>query len=732
MHADADCRTLLPDGGTFTVRGTFEAIPGRGGGAPFLMEEGAPRGCRGRVRVFLRAESAAVRPGDEMVALGRWVQGGGGRERSPYEAGTLVLDSVRTLVPAGPAHRPLLWLRGSAQRRLRELLGDDAPIAEALVLARREGIEPELSERFARAGVAHLLAISGFHIGVVAGVLLGLGGALGLERRRRSLAAVLGTWLYVGLIGAPYAAVRAAVILSLTLAGRLVGRPVDPVGALGIAGCAIVLAVPGAIRDIGFQLSFAAAGGLVLLGRPIARMLGMLGGAGYGQRARHRGLDVLAAGLAATLATAPLTALHFGRVSLVGIPLTLLLAPLLSVAIPQIFLVLALSWVVGGAAHFLAGGLALLLALFRSATELAAAMPGASIAVPRPWLAAGAAGAALAFLTLAYAPPLRRMARHAVAVAGAVAAILLAPLATGHRGADLSLYFLDVGQGDATAIRSPLGRWILVDAGPVNDRWDAGARLVVPFLRREGAARLELLVLTHGDLDHIGGAAAVLDEASVEALLEPGQVAGKEAYLGILERVDRRDIPWIRAHAGQSILLDGVRLDVLHPLPGPLDPARDANDYSVVLRVGYGRFAALLMGDAPADAELTAVNGLPDSRAAILKVGHHGSNTSTSTALLRATRPRAAVISAGRHNRYGHPAPSVLARLARAGVRVLRTDVHGTIRVDAAADGDFRVRTAREGPLPETPETGAYPGRPPGPAERPGGAVRRQSRSVRR
>lgn len=729
VRAAEDCRTRIPDGAEFTVRGTFEAIPGPGGAAPFLIESGAPGGCRGRVRAVIRGavQARAPQPGDKVAARGQWVRTDRmerGPQR-PMDAGYLALDSLRTLVPAGPAHRPLLAARGAAQRRLRTLLGQQAPVAEALVLARREALDPELRERFARAGVAHLLAISGFHVGVVAAALLALAALARLDRRRRTIAAVLGTWTYVAAIGAPYAAVRAAAMFTLALAGRLAGRPTDPLGALAGAAVTMLLVAPGAILDVGFQLSFAGAAGLVILRAPLASAFRTLlpQHADPGRRVAPlfarvaKGLaDGLAVGLAATLATAPLTALHFGRLSLVGIPLTLLLAPLLCLAIPQLFLVLAVSLVHAGAAGFLAGGLGLVLAAFTRATEAAAALPAAALAVPRYWLLAAAAGAALALAATAYAPPLRRRARYTVAAALAVAAILLAPLAPGAgAGGDLRLYFLDVGQGDAIAVRSPAGRWVLVDAGPRGERYDAGARVVVPFLRRQGVGRLEALFLTHPDLDHMGGAPAVLDALRVGAVIEPGRPTGKPVYLEILERVDRRAIRWVEGRSGRAITLDGVRIEVLHPPPGPLDPAREANDYSLVLRLSYGRFTALLTGDAPAEAEVAAIHGVPEPRTTVLKVAHHGSTTSTSPALLRAVRPDLAVVSVGRRNRYGHPAPAVLARLERAGARIFRTDLHGTVRVDAHPDGSFRVRTARPSPRPrprEQRQKAAVPGPP--------------------
>jgi competence protein ComEC len=248
-----------------------------------------------------------------------------------------------------------------------------------------------------------------------------------------------------------------------------------------------------------------------------------------------------------------------------------------------------------------------------------------------------------------------------------------------------------------------------VDAGPSSPGgWDAGYRRVLPYLRRQGARRLEALVLTHAHLDHVGGAPALLRGIPVRGVLEPARVTASGAYLETLREARARGVGWWPAEAGRRIRRGPVHIDILHPEPRPgglagigpdrpgsadEGPGADPNRVSVVLLVRYGEGALLLTGDAYEDVEVAVLPFLP--RLTLLKAGHHGSRTSTSRALLEATSPELAVISAGDGNRYGHPHGEVLDRLEAVGSRVYRTDRDGTIRIRIRRNGTWEVRTSR-------------------------------------
>jgi competence protein ComEC len=257
-------------------------------------------------------------------------------------------------------------------------------------------------------------------------------------------------------------------------------------------------------------------------------------------------------------------------------------------------------------------------------------------------------------------------------------------------GGTLEVVMLDVGQGDALLLRSPRDRWILVDTGPRTPGFDAGARTVLPFLRRRGVRELALLLLTHPDMDHVGGAGAVLEGVPVRGVMDPGKVVGTEVFFHALEAAEAGGVPWHLARAGDSLNLDGVALRVLWPPEEGIE-ALDPNEASVVVEVRFGEFAVLLTGDAGTEAEAEFLSRLYSPTVQVLKAGHHGSATSTSPELLERTSPSLALVSVGRRNRYGHPHPSVLRRLENSGVRVLRTDLDGPVTIRGRKDGAFRV-----------------------------------------
>ena len=270
------------------------------------------------------------------------------------------------------------------------------------------------------------------------------------------------------------------------------------------------------------------------------------------------------------------------------------------------------------------------------------------------------------------------------------AAVLAWPTAVSLDGrGTLELLAIDVGQGDAVAVRTPRGRWLLVDAGPPPDG-PGGSHAVVRELRGRGVRRLEAVVLTHPDLDHFGGGQAVLESFRVGRVLDPLLPTPKEAYAQLLEVARQRKVPWTAAREGMTWTVDEVEFHVLHPGD---ELSSEANEASVVLLVRWRTFEALLTGDAGVGVEqiIAAEAGDVD----VLKVGHHGSRTSTGPELLRLTRPEYAIVSTGRRNRYGHPHSEVVRRLDEAGARLLRTDVHGSIRILVGRGGRIDVRLDR-------------------------------------
>lgn len=602
-------------------------------------------------------------------------------------------------------------LRGRAARKLEALLPPDVVgEAKALALADRTTLSPQVTRRFADAGVAHLLAISGLHIGFLA-VGATTAAALFLRGAGRYLLGALLTVTYVLLIGAPPAAVRAAVLFGGYAVTRMRGSPSSAGDLLGLAAVAMLVGDPLLLVHPGFQLSFAGFAGLIggraagarVWDRLASRGRCRAGSAGAARRRLLRGLRQAGVGLAASggafLCTAPLVAVHFGRVAPVAVLSSLVGAPLVAAALAGLLPALLLPSPV--ARLFADGATVAIRALLRLADLFAELPLHASVGPPDAiaWVAIGAGllgGARLAA---------RRAARAsgALLLGASLAVWLAAPVLRGFGwGRATLLCSLDVGQGDAMALRTRRGHWLLLDAGPgpgFGDKeravsYDAGSRVVVPFLRSRGARAVDLFLLSHPHLDHLGGAAAVFRAFPVRRVADAGYPVPSGGYLAYLEEVQREGAVWRAARAGTRLRLDEVELLVLAPGPAGSAPSVDPNVVSVVVRARIdGAFTYLNTGDAPAETEAELVARWPaDSlRAELLKVGHHGSRTSSTLAWLEAVSPRVAVVSVGGRNRYGHPDPTALARLDSAGVEVVwRTDREGTYCVEVEPGGAWR------------------------------------------
>jgi competence protein ComEC len=273
-----------------------------------------------------------------------------------------------------------------------------------------------------------------------------------------------------------------------------------------------------------------------------------------------------------------------------------------------------------------------------------------------------------------------RWIRASVVSLGCVALMIVEPLFTPLRR-DTELHLLDVGQGDALALRTRHGRWVVVDAGRSWPTGDAGRSIVVPYIAHRGG-RVALFVLSHPHADHVGGAVSLFAALRPRRFLDPGYPGTSSPYLAALAEARTGGIPWQRVHPGDSLVVDEAVITALAPDSTWAAGLADANLASTVLLVRVGAVRMLLTGDAEGPEEDWLLGHAREALTAdVLKVAHHGSATSTTPPFLAAVRPRLAVVSVGAHNAYGHPDPEVLRALRAAGAQVLRTDLAGTVVV---------------------------------------------------
>jgi len=667
--SERECSARLPAGPTaLTVRLEEPVTSG--------VAMARPEGCRGAIAVKIRS-TRLLESGIRLAVTGRWIPS---RRFGGRPAGILVVRELSP-TPNSQSPTPSDKLRTWLTRTTTRLYGPRAGLVDALLVGRRGGIDASLNAAFSRSGLVHLLSISGFHVGVVFGWAMLLLRALRIRRESAAALAAALVLLYVSFLGWPAPATRAALLCAL-MSWSLARQRNPGAGSLLTLTClGSTLLEPWAIFDLGGWLSASALLGALTFSRWSDRSI-----------APRAGWRMLFASVGATLATAPLTAAALGSVALGGIVLNFAAIPLAALAVPAVLASVLVAPAVPPLADALAAGGGLGLAGLEVLARLGSRLPVGAFVMQTgppaalPWLVL--LGAALWIIGRRNTS--RRAALRLGWLAGTAGLCSLVPLGrllAPHEGPGLSLHFLNVGQGDAALIRTPAGRWILVDAGPagiagpgtsVGSGRDAGREVVLPFLVRRGVRRLAAFVLSHAHLDHGGGAPAVLEEIPAELILEPAEPVTEPRYLELLELAGERGMRWRPARAGDSLVVDGVRLTVLHPDTAWAGWRSDLNDDSVVLLVRFGSFQAVLAGDLGFRAESLLAGRIGPID--LLKVGHHGSAGSTGVPWLTELSPRAAVISVG-PNRYGHPAPAALARLADAGAEVWRTDRDGSIQV---------------------------------------------------
>jgi competence protein ComEC len=614
---------------------------------------------------------------------------------------TLDVGDARVVV-VRPPDRLSTW-RAWTGARIDALYATDAALARALLLADADDIDREVRDRYADAGIIHMLSVSGLHVGIIAGAVRTMAMAARVGVMPADLVSLGVTIAFVCFIGAPPPAVRSAVMLVLVVAARARQRPTAPWG-IWAASCALPLLEPRVVLDLGWQLSVTGMAGLLGSGGVARRVAGRLEGW------RRTVVNSMVATTVASATTAPLIAWVFGRVSVAAVVTNVAAAPLFDVAQPLLFASLV-ALPLEPAARLLAESARAALALIDLVAQAGAALPFAVLrAEPDAATAAMLGVAATAGLVALVG---RWWRRPLLVALGAVALATWWPALRPGPGR-LEVHMIDVGQGDALAVRTPRGRWLLVDAGGGWRGGDAAASIVWPYLRRFGGD-VVYLTMSHPHLDHIGGVATLIERAAPDTVWDGAYVSGSAVYQEVLDAVRRSGRAWRRVAAGDRIVIDAVDVTVLAPDSAWMDGLDDPNEASVVLRIAYGDVRVLLTGDAEAGEERWLVERYGDAglRADVLKVAHHGSSTSSTPAFLDAVRPRVALVSVGVGNSYRHPSQEVLQALDARGVHLLRTDDDGTIVV--STDGhelEVEANGERWRGLPARPRPGGATGRP--------------------
>ena len=620
-------------------------------------------------------------------------------ERDLALGGTTLFGSVksgllvRVLTRGGRVQELAASLRQRVRRSVERWVGRhdavSAAIVTAVLIGDRSGLPDDVRLRLQAAGTYHVIAISGGNIAILAGLVLAGLYLCGLGGRVAAFGTLLVLVAYAQVVTAGPSVWRATVMAVIYLGARVIDHRSAPWHTLAAAAALIVCTSPLDVRDVGFILTCGATAALIE------------GARRFGHTAsRHPVTGWLMASLvastAAEVALLPVSAWTFSRVTSAGLVLNLAAVPLMGFVQIGGSVVACVDEVevIAGPAGWIAHSAAW--ALIESA-RLVEFAPWLTARVPPPpiWLIG------FYYLGLSCVLVTRGAPRTIgiVACCTSVAGIVFGQPAGWWRSVSepsaLRVTAFDVGQGDATLLQFPDRSTMLVDAGGIpfgGGSFDIGSRVLSPALWALGLRGLDTLLLTHGDPDHIGGAHAMVDDFRPSAVWEGIPVAGHAPLQDALAHARTTGAVLSRRWAGDRVEMGGTRIRVLHPAVPDWERRRVRNDDSVVLEVRYGDVAVLLLGDVGVGVERSIASHLTPAKHRILKVAHHGSRTSTSRELLESWRPGIAIISCGRGNSFGHPAPEVLQRLESVGATIYRTDLHGQVSVET--DGaEVRVRT---------------------------------------
>jgi competence protein ComEC len=582
----------------------------------------------------------------------------------------------------------------SARDKIKEITKQTLPppynyLLVGMLLGEKSFIPPHLKEVFAEAGIMHILAVSGLHVGIIAMALLVFLSILRLPKKLKLLTLILILLIYASVTGFRPSVLRATIMFILLIGGKLINRNRNLNISLFFAAFLILLLNPLILYDAGFLLSFIVTFFIINLSPILQELFSKI--VVWIKKP-------LAVSTAAWIGIFPLSAYFFSKVSIISIVSNIFIIPLTGIAVILGFV----TFFIGLASISLAGIVAninyLVLNLITLIAKSFSSLPFAFIYVAQPSIMV----IILYYLTvffiieMFYKKILSQKIKKKAALIIIPVILLIIIIQVFYPADNLKVNFINVGAGDCILIEAPNKINILIDGGgtPQGD-FDVGSKIVIPYLRRKGINKINLLVLTHPHLDHLEGLLPVIKEFKVDMVLDSGLICDSSEYKEFISLIQKKGIPYHQAKAGDNFIFNNnLEIFLLNPLyDSAFYDQSDFNNASIVVKLFYKNADFLFTGDIEEAAEKKLLIWQNILQSDILKVGHHGSATSTNLEFLDKVDPSIAVITVGK-NHFGHPSQKIIERLEDKNIQIYRTDEDGTIIIRTNGH-EYWIRTLK-------------------------------------
>ncbi|MBN2090221.1 DNA internalization-related competence protein ComEC/Rec2 [candidate division KSB1 bacterium] len=656
---------------------------------------------QGKIQVYLRVKNPILKYGDKLKLAGRFKRAPGQRNPGAFDyAEYLELKKIHGLLWVSDssgiqylAHEPPGWLFENIVYPLKHFLSrkidqifemEVAIFFKAIFLGKRQQITPDFQTALSQTGTSHILAVSGLHTGFILLIIWLFLRFLRLPSQYTAFLSIIGLMIFAMITDLKAPVVRASIMAGVFLMGVQFQKFRNGYNTLALAALIILLINPLELFQIGFQLSFMAVLSILYLYprlRHFIQKIPLLTGV-YCRKWLKYVLDLFLISLAVQIGTLPITLSYFFILPFFGILANIFVIPLvgliLSLGIVSLLFSLISSWL----ASFYGEVVEFLVWCIKSGIHLMANLPGSHFYIPQP-------GFASILLYFTFILVLTQWTNYRLRKICIIFILLTMNFTIWKsiffNAPQLTILNFDVGQGDAALIQFPDGPNVLIDAGEANADFDAGQRIISPYFLQNGIYHLDYMIITHPHNDHIGGIPSLMKNFSVgQIILSPWHQNSPEIQR-ILKLADSLKIQQKVINRGEILQISpGSEIWILHPpLPDKNENSHfielDKNNASVVIKIIYGQNSFLFMGDSEYEAEtlLLPYENLLQSN--YLKVGHHGSISSTSSAILNYIKPNLAVISVGEYNKFNQPSPVIISRLKSNQVQILRTDLDQAI-----------------------------------------------------